>query len=653
MTVRNGDLANETTFNDAFMSRTSPTTAVKITVDSTDEASKPWPTMTTAQRDALTPVNGFAIYNSDDDTLQVYNGTDWDNQDSVESVNGKTGVVVLDPDDLNDDSTDHKFVSQAELDKLAGIEDGAQTNTVDSVAGKTGVVTLDKNDVGLDQVDNLSLQSHIDENPAHKEIDTKANLDTWASTAPNGADAFAIDEKKAYHVVDGALEESGGSGTGVGSPSIYELYNAEDGDLTDFTNITINTTNPINGLADYSVDAYPASLPDVTPFNRNVGKRNTLSFQYTITSGTAKIVIAGVELEIDNTNTRGVIEYDVDDLTPLTISIEDVSLATGLKLDDLVFSDAAREVKAFTRTNSINLAGNNGEVISASNMPFNGSGTGWNSGNREYTLQYENSTLKIKGSITYNGAVATPFVNISVNGSYYRTINNSPTGTSGSVKDFTYTSEKGEFNKGDTIQFTGRDGTLSNTPAQHYLVINEESETEGTVYSGQIESGEIENNFSANISNNGTASISSQNINFIDNIVRNSLGNVTVNFVTGFFTETPSIELTATNSEFLNASVSSAGVTTSGFTCRLIDHTDATSADGNFSILASRQGADYRSVTKDVTLINEVTDILTLKDDVAAPSAVIGKAQIYVDQADGGLKVIFGDGTVKTITTNP
>lgn len=41
-----------------------------------------------------------------------------------------------------------------------------------------------------------------------------------------------------------------------------------------------------------------------------------------------------------------------------------------------------------------------------------------------------------------------------------------------------------------------------------------------------------------------------------------------------------------------------------------------------------------------------------LSDGVTAPTAVAGKAYIYVDVADGDLKIIFGDGTVKTIVTD-
>ncbi len=39
-------------------------------------------------------------------------------------------------------------------------------------------------------------------------------------------------------------------------------------------------------------------------------------------------------------------------------------------------------------------------------------------------------------------------------------------------------------------------------------------------------------------------------------------------------------------------------------------------------------------------------------DGVTAPGATVGYAKIYVDTADGDLKVIFGDGTIKTLTTD-
>ena len=44
---------------------------------------------------------------------------------------------------------------------------------------------------------------------------------------------------------------------------------------------------------------------------------------------------------------------------------------------------------------------------------------------------------------------------------------------------------------------------------------------------------------------------------------------------------------------------------------------------------------------------------LSLQDGISAPGTVTGWATLYVDVADGDLKIKFGDGTVKTIATNP
>jgi len=46
----------------------------------------------------------------------------------VLSVNSLTGIVVLDPDDLDDSATTNKFTTQAEIDKLASIISGAEAN---------------------------------------------------------------------------------------------------------------------------------------------------------------------------------------------------------------------------------------------------------------------------------------------------------------------------------------------------------------------------------------------------------------------------------------------------------------------------------------------------------------------------------------------
>lgn len=43
---------------------------------------------------------------------------------------------------------------------------------------------------------------------------------------------------------------------------------------------------------------------------------------------------------------------------------------------------------------------------------------------------------------------------------------------------------------------------------------------------------------------------------------------------------------------------------------------------------------------------------LDVTDGITAPAAATGRARIYVDTADGDLKVVFADGTIKTIVTD-
>jgi hypothetical protein len=48
-------------------------------------------------------------------------------------------------------------------------------------------------------------------------------------------------------------------------------------------------------------------------------------------------------------------------------------------------------------------------------------------------------------------------------------------------------------------------------------------------------------------------------------------------------------------------------------------------------------------------LIHKIQDVFPLTDGVTEPSTIPGVAQIYVDIADGDLKIKYGDGVVKTI----
>lgn len=62
---------------------------------------------------------------------------------TVDSVNGMGGVVVLDPDDLDDATTVNKFTTAADISKLAGIEAGADVTDATNVAAAGAVMEAD------------------------------------------------------------------------------------------------------------------------------------------------------------------------------------------------------------------------------------------------------------------------------------------------------------------------------------------------------------------------------------------------------------------------------------------------------------------------------------------------------------------------------
>lgn len=59
-----------------------------------------------------------------------------------------------------------------------------------------------------------------------------------------------------------------------------------------------------------------------------------------------------------------------------------------------------------------------------------------------------------------------------------------------------------------------------------------------------------------------------------------------------------------------------------------------------------------RIATGQLYLTSGAWTATNIVDGITAPTATVGQAKLYVDSADGDLKIIFGDGTVKTIVTD-
>ncbi len=70
-------------------------------------------------------------------------------------------------------------------------------------------------------------------------------------------------------------------------------------------------------------------------------------------------------------------------------------------------------------------------------------------------------------------------------------------------------------------------------------------------------------------------------------------------------------------------------------------------------LVVSRTGLNPDAVRMRTDIFHLDDGYFAIKDGKAAPGGAIpGLALIYVDSADGDLKVLFGDGTTKTIVTD-
>lgn len=138
-------------------------------------------------------------------------------------------------------------------------------------------------------------------------------------------------------------------GASISDLSVYAQFDAEDLDVSNFTNVATTSTNPLNGDNSYEITTYTADFGTITIPERAKGKTNVLEAHASISSGSAKLVIrdqaANVldELIIDNTETAKIVmPYTVlSSTTSITLSIEDESSAGTVKIDDIIFSDDA------------------------------------------------------------------------------------------------------------------------------------------------------------------------------------------------------------------------------------------------------------------------------------------------------------------------
>lgn len=301
---------------------------------------------------------------------------------------------------------------------------------------------------------------------------------TWINTT---------DKKMKFY--DGSDIQNVGA-AGVGSASTFALFQAEDGDISSFTNMAIESASPIAGDKSYSISSLPAAAPSISVDERRAGSTCVVSLMSKLTSGSGKIVVKDNSSNVlesvivsGTSAEKVVIDFGIPAAaTSIQISFEDESSATGWVVDDIEFSDNPFVYKNLVETSSVRAEGNGGESISTGTTDITWTEVSDTHGawdGTTYTVKNDNSIVDIKLSAFFTTSTSRQ-IDMYVNGVRYKKIGFID---GADVELASYLSDKGEFSTGDAITFRSllNGGTLSSDSKFHWLTINESWEAEHVV----------------------------------------------------------------------------------------------------------------------------------------------------------------------------
>lgn len=165
--------------------------------DLTNKPTIPAETNDLSDVSATAPTNGQVLqYNS---TSSVYEPVTLSTTAPVDSVNGQTGAVSLDADDISDASTTNKFTTASDITKLSGIEAGAEVNPTSTDELSEGSTNLYYTDA------RVAANSAVAANTAKVGITTDQANAIVANTAKNSypsADATKVGYISVTQAVD-------------------------------------------------------------------------------------------------------------------------------------------------------------------------------------------------------------------------------------------------------------------------------------------------------------------------------------------------------------------------------------------------------------------------------------------------------------------
>lgn len=249
----------------------------------------------------------------------IYNGTTWekaDTTDSVASVNGQTGVVVLDTGDLAEDGNLF-FTDERAQDSIGGIL--TPTSSVDLVYNDgTPSITATVLPAGVDHDSllNFVANEHID----HSSVNINTNASSGLAGGGNitTSRSLSVDPTNATTVTAAAADllliadaSDSNNLKKVTAQSIADLAGATTEGLENFTLVSGDITNQyidltqvaVTNSIEFKVQGAPsllegAALDYIISYTGGAGGKTRITFQNDLASGGNAALVAGDKVQV-------------------------------------------------------------------------------------------------------------------------------------------------------------------------------------------------------------------------------------------------------------------------------------------------------------------------------------------------------------------
>jgi hypothetical protein len=160
---------------------------------------------------------------------------------------------------------------------------------------------------------------------------------------------------------------------------------------------------------------------------------------------------------------------------------------------------------------------------------------------------------------------------------------------------------------------------------------------------------QTENHFAARIASGATIISQSGPSDWIDSVVSGGAGIYNVTFTSGFFTEAPSMTVSPAFGSTVTSWAEVHSITTTGCVVRTGNDGGGGLTNTEFSLKASRQGSDYKSI-QDVAAVLFTPKVAYLKD--VKPSGTAGGTFTASSWQTRELNTIEGDSEIVSLSSN-